>query len=82
MPPRPNRPQRTKVVSSPSISAVKPTTTTVADLAMKLIHSDPSVLIVPGDHFGIDHYLRISFGLNEDYLSKGLDAITKVLNQL
>ena len=52
------------------------------DLAMKLVRSDPSVLIVPGDHFGIDHYLRISFGLNENYLSKGLDAITKVLNQL
>ena len=42
------------------------------DLAMKLIRSDPSVLIVPGDHFGIDHYLRISFGLNQDYLSQGL----------
>jgi aspartate/methionine/tyrosine aminotransferase len=24
------------------------------DLCTKLIHSDPSVLIVPGDHFGID----------------------------
>ena len=49
---------------------------------MKLIHADPSVLIVPGDHFGIDQYLRISFGLNEDYLSSGLQAISKVLNQL
>jgi len=52
------------------------------DLAMKLVHADPSVLIVPGDHFGIDQYLRISFGLEEEYLSKGLAAITKVLNQL
>lgn len=52
------------------------------DLAMRLIHSDPSVLIVPGDHFGIDRYLRISFGLNEDYLSRGLSAISKALNQL
>jgi aspartate/methionine/tyrosine aminotransferase len=52
------------------------------DLAMKLVHANPSVLIVPGDHFGIDRYLRISFGLEEEYLSKGLEAITKVLNQL
>jgi len=52
------------------------------DLAMKLIHANPSVLIVPGDHFGIDKYLRISFGLEEEYLSKGLAAITNVLNQL
>jgi aspartate/methionine/tyrosine aminotransferase len=52
------------------------------DLCTKLIHSEPSVLIVPGDHFGIDQYLRISFGLEEEYLSQGLAAITKVLNQL
>ena len=52
------------------------------DLAMKLVHANPSVLIVPGDHFGIDKYLRISFGLNEEYLSQGLAAITNVLNQL
>lgn len=52
------------------------------DLAMKLVHADPSVLIVPGDHFGIDKYLRISFGLNDDYLSQGLAAISKVLNTL
>jgi aspartate/methionine/tyrosine aminotransferase len=52
------------------------------ELAMKLVHADPSVLIVPGDHFGIDHYLRISFGLEEDYLSQGLQAISTVLNQL
>lgn len=51
-------------------------------LAMEFIHADPSVLIVPGDHFGIDHYLRISFGLNEAYLSRGLQAISNVLDQL
>jgi aspartate/methionine/tyrosine aminotransferase len=52
------------------------------DLAMKLVHADPSVLIVPGDHFGIDQYLRISFGLEETYLNQGLRAINRVLNQL
>ena len=30
------------------------------------LRDDLSVLIVPGDHFGIDHCLRISFGLPHD----------------
>jgi aspartate/methionine/tyrosine aminotransferase len=43
------------------------------------IQRDASVLIVPGDHFGLDHHLRISFGLPEDYLTAGLDRIHRVL---
>jgi aspartate/methionine/tyrosine aminotransferase len=31
--------------------------------------------IVPGDHFGMDHYLRISYGLAEDYVVEGLSRI-------
>ncbi len=38
-----------------------------------------SVLIVPGDHFGLDHYLRISFGLPPDYLREGLDRIHQLI---
>ena len=34
-----------------------------------------SVLVVPGDHFGLDHFLRISFGLPHDYLRAGLDRM-------
>ncbi len=34
-----------------------------------------SVLVVPGDHFGLDQHLRISFGLPHDALSKGLNRI-------
>jgi aspartate/methionine/tyrosine aminotransferase len=34
---------------------------------------EKSVLMVPGDHFGLDNYLRISFGLPHDYLRDGLD---------
>jgi aspartate/methionine/tyrosine aminotransferase len=44
------------------------------ELCMRLIH-EYSVEIVPGDHFGLDGYMRISFGLPEDYLLEGLDRI-------
>ena len=31
--------------------------------------------IVPGDHFGLDHHLRISYGLSKDYVNEGLRRI-------
>ena len=34
-----------------------------------------SVLIVPGDHFGMDGYLRIGFGEDEQYLRHALERI-------
>jgi len=34
-----------------------------------------SVLIVPGDHFGMDRFFRISFGLPQEYLTAALDRI-------
>ena len=40
----------------------------------RLIH-EKRALVVPGDHFGLDHYLRVSFGLSSDYLKEGLDRI-------
>jgi aspartate/methionine/tyrosine aminotransferase len=43
---------------------------------------DKSVLIVPGDHFGLDHHLRISFGLPPDYLRAGLDRIHQLITEL
>ena len=33
---------------------------------------EKSVLIVPGDHFGMDHYLRLGFGDDPEHLRKGL----------
>jgi aspartate/methionine/tyrosine aminotransferase len=51
------------------------------DLVMKLI-KEQSVMVVPGDHFGLDGFLRVSFGLPEDYLRGGLDRISKVLLKL
>jgi aspartate/methionine/tyrosine aminotransferase len=51
------------------------------ELVERLIH-EKSVLIAPGDHFGMDHYLRISFGLPPDFLRAGLDRIHELLVEL
>ena len=39
-------------------------------------------MIVPGDHFGMDRFVRISFGLPENYLTEGLDRIQELLEEL
>jgi len=44
--------------------------------------NEKSVFIVPGDHFGMDHYLRISFGLPPDYLQAGLDRMHELIAEL
>jgi aspartate/methionine/tyrosine aminotransferase len=51
------------------------------ELAERLFR-EKSVLIVPGDHFGLDHFLRISFGLPQDYLIAGLDRIHELVGEL
>jgi len=38
-----------------------------------------STFVLPGDLFGIDRYLRISFGLPEDYLDEGLKRLDTVI---
>jgi len=43
---------------------------------------EKSVFIVPGDHFGLDHHLRISFGLPPHYLRAGLDRIHELIVEL
>jgi len=48
------------------------------ELVNRLIQ-EKSVLIVPGDHFGLDHHLRISFGLPPHYLRAGLDRIHELI---
>ncbi len=40
---------------------------------------EKSVLIVPGDHFGMDGYLRIGFGSEMRYLRDGLDRLADLL---
>jgi aspartate/methionine/tyrosine aminotransferase len=46
------------------------------------LRKEKSVLIVPGDHFGLDRHLRISYGLPHDYLGEGLDRIHALLTEL
>jgi aspartate/methionine/tyrosine aminotransferase len=43
---------------------------------------EKSVMIVPGDHFGMDRFVRISFGLPHDYLTAGLDRIHELVTEL
>jgi len=50
-------------------------------LVQKLLH-EKSVLIVPGDHFGMDKYLRIGFGPPAEYLQAGLQRIHNTLMEI
>ncbi|MBP1595394.1 MAG: aminotransferase [Acidobacteria bacterium] len=43
---------------------------------------EKSVLVVPGDHFGMDCYLRIGYGPPPDYLQKGLERVREVIEDL
>jgi len=51
------------------------------DLVRRLIH-EKGVLIAAGDHFGVDHHLRISYGLPPDYLRAGLNRIHELIVEL
>ncbi|MBI3733782.1 MAG: aminotransferase class I/II-fold pyridoxal phosphate-dependent enzyme [Chloroflexi bacterium] len=48
----------------------------------EILRRDQSVLIVPGDQFGMDHYLRIGYGPREPYLKTGLNRIDATLKAL
>ncbi len=51
------------------------------ELAHKL-RTDQSVLIVPGDCYGMDKYLRFGIGSPSDYLSQGLNLVSECIQQL
>ncbi len=40
---------------------------------------EKSVLVVPGDHFGMDRYLRIGYGPPPEYLKQGLELMQQVI---
>lgn len=46
------------------------------------LRKEKSVLIVPGDHFYMDGYIRIGFGLPTDYLLEGLERVDELLRKL
>jgi aspartate/methionine/tyrosine aminotransferase len=49
-----------------------------AKLVDRLIH-EKQTYVVPGGHFGLDHYLRISYGLPDEYVNEGLRRVYEVL---
>jgi hypothetical protein len=51
------------------------------DLVERL-RTEKSVLIVPGDHFGMDGYLRIGYGCEMRQLRDGLDRLAALLRSL
>jgi len=46
------------------------------------LRTEKSLMIAPGDHFGIDRHVRISFGLPHDYLIDGLNRMDELLREL
>jgi len=51
------------------------------EFANRLIQ-EKSVLVVPGDHFGMDKFVRISFGLPQDQLAEGLKRIQQLVSEI
>ncbi|HPB58816.1 MAG TPA: aminotransferase class I/II-fold pyridoxal phosphate-dependent enzyme [Candidatus Saccharicenans sp.] len=49
-------------------------------LVEKLL-KEKNVLLVPGDHFELDHHLRLGYGSPPDYLQTALDRITEFLKE-
>ena len=43
---------------------------------------EKSALVAPGDHFGMDGYLRIGFGSPQDYLYAGLNRIDELVEDI
>ena len=46
------------------------------------LREEKSVLIVPGDHFGLDHHLRVSYGLPHEILKPALGRIRELVVEL
>jgi aspartate/methionine/tyrosine aminotransferase len=46
------------------------------------LRAEQSVLVVPGDHFGMDGYLRIGFGSHPELLTGALDRIAELMDAL
>ena len=52
-----------------------------ADLAIKL-KDEKSVLVVPGDCFGMDSFIRIGYGAEKDSLLTGLGLIDEIVLEI
>jgi len=46
------------------------------------LRDEQSVLLVPGDHFNMDGYLRIGFGSDPGHLASALERVGETLDTL
>ncbi len=46
------------------------------------LRTEKDLLVVPGDHFGMDHYLRVGFGNPRDELMEGLGRISEAFREI
>jgi aspartate/methionine/tyrosine aminotransferase len=46
---------------------------------MKRCIQEQSLLIVPGDHFGMDGFIRLNYGVPADHLREGLERLDRTL---
>jgi aspartate/methionine/tyrosine aminotransferase len=46
------------------------------------LRDEQSLLIVPGDHFDMDGYMRIGFGSDPEHLAGGLERLAELLDAL
>jgi aspartate/methionine/tyrosine aminotransferase len=46
------------------------------------LRKEHSVLITPGDHFGLGRYIRVGYGYDIDYTLRGLARVDRTLEQL
>ena len=51
------------------------------DLTMRMMN-DKSVFVVPGDCFGVEHFFRISFGIDLNRLKEALNLIAETFEEL
>ncbi|MEA2025299.1 MAG: aminotransferase, partial [Chloroflexota bacterium] len=49
---------------------------------MEHLRDDRGVLIVPGDHFGLENHIRLSFAVPEPELIEGLARIHESVQEL
>ena len=48
----------------------------------ELLRTDKDLLVVPGDHFGMDGYLRVGFGNPKTELREGLSLVREAFDQI
>jgi hypothetical protein len=65
-----------------AIAFVRYTYDVNSTVLVERLRDEKSVLLVPGDHFDLDRYLRIGFGNHPAHLSSALDLVAEVLDGL